>query len=78
MFKLCAYLVFYTNLECKETLTEPILKGNENRRLTAGELEMPIQCEFCKLVNIKTFKEFYYRFDLIQRFGKLCKFTTKG
>lgn len=26
----------------------------------------------------KSFVEFYYRFDLIKRFGKLCKFTDKS
>jgi len=54
------------------------LKGNDTKKLLNGELEMPVKCEFCKLMKLKTFVEFYYRFDLIQRFGKLCRFTDKS
>lgn len=35
---------------------------------------MPIRCVFCRLVRIKSFVEFYFRFELTTRFGKLCLF----
>lgn len=74
MYKLCNYLIFYNTLMCEVLLPEPMLKGVPMKKIQSGELRFPIRCCFCKLLRIKSFVSFYFRFDLVGRFGKLCIF----
>lgn len=77
MFKLCNYLIFYNTLMCDSILPEPILRGVPLKKMQQGELKFPIRCAFCRLLKIRSFVQFYFRFDLVSRFGKLCLFKDK-
>ena len=74
VFKLYSYLIFYHSIECDAFVPEPVLGGVVLKKVESGELKMPIRCVFCRLVRIKSFVEFYFRFELTTRFGKLCLF----
>ena len=77
VFKLYSYLIFYHSIECDAFVPEPVLGGVVLKKVESGELKMPIRCVFCRLVRIKSFVEFYFRFELTTRFGKLCLFRLQ-
>ena len=77
VFKLYSYLIFYHSIECDAFVPEPVLGGVVLKKVESGELKMPIRCVFCRLVRIKSFVEFYFRFELTTRFGKLCLFRIE-
>ena len=62
---------------CDSILPEPILKGVPLKKMQSGEFKFPIRCSFCRLLKIRSFVQFYFRFDLVSRFGKLCLFKDE-
>jgi hypothetical protein len=77
VFKLYSYLIFYLAIICDAFVPEPVLGGVVLKKVESGELKMPIRCLFCRQVRIKSFVEFYFRFELTTRFGKLCLFRVQ-
>lgn len=57
---------------CDGTLVEP--NQNDLPQKKGKKVLPPIRCAFCKLITSKEFKNGYFRYDPIKKFGELSLF----